>query len=134
MRRTLLAFAALALLSAPLVAQTPFRPEYLALGTGAKTATATAGAATLSESAGKVTSEALTTAAAATYTLTITNTRVEAGDQAFASVANGTNSAGAPVVQTVTPGNGTLVIVVRNSHASAAFNGTLRVSFLVLKN
>jgi hypothetical protein len=114
--------------------QPPYQPEFLGVGTGTKTATATAGAATLSKAAGTVTSEALTTAAAATYTLTITNTVVAAADQVFASVANGTNSAGSPVIQTVTPGAGSLVVVVRNSHASAAFNGTIKVSFLVLKN
>jgi hypothetical protein len=106
----------------------------LRLDTGTKTATATAGAATLSKTSGKVTSEALTTAAAATYTLTITNTRVVAVDQAFVSVANVTNSAGSPQVQSVTPGAGSLVVVIRNAHATEAFNGTLRISFFVLKN
>lgn len=102
--------------------------------TGTKTATATAGAATLSKLSGKVTSESLTTAAAAEYTLTVTNTRVAAADIAFASVANGTNSAGSPAVVRVTPGAGSLVVVVRNVHASAALNGTIVVSFVVLKN
>ena len=106
----------------------------LRLDTGTKTAAATAGAATLNKDSGKVTSEALTTAAAATYTLTITNSQVAAADLAFVSIANGTNSAGSPQVQSVTPGAGSLVVVVRNAHASAAFNGTLVVSFMVLKN
>lgn len=129
--------AALALFSAAAMAQVdrpPHQPEYLGVGTGTKTATATAGAATLSKSAGTVTSESITTAAAATYTLTITNTTVAAADQVFASVANGTNSAGAPTIMTVTPGAGSLVVVVRNAHASAALNGTIKISFVVLKN
>lgn len=135
MKRFLLGAAALFFLSAPLAAQEPppFRPEHLSVGSGTKTATATAGAATLNKSAGTVTSDALTTAAGANYTLTITNSFVAAGDQAFASVANGTNSAGLPVVATVTPGAGTLTVVVRNAHASAALNGTLLVSFVALK-
>ena len=43
------------------------------LDTGTKTATATAGAATLNKMSGTVTSESLTTAAGATYTLTVTD-------------------------------------------------------------
>lgn len=100
---------------------------------GHGTASATAGAATLSKSAGKVTSEAITTAAAALYTLTITNTQVAAADLAFASVANGTNTQGSPIIEKVTAGAGTLTILVRNAHASQAFNGTIVVSFMVVK-
>lgn len=98
------------------------------------TATATTGAATATGTAGKVTTESLTTAQNANYTLTITNTDVAAADLAFASVANGTNTQGTPVVLRVTPGAGTLTIVIRNAHDSAqAFNGTLVVSFFVVK-
>lgn len=94
------------------------------------TATATAGAATLANRFGKVTSEALTTAQNAIYTLTITNTAVAATDMVFASVANGTNSAGTPIIGSVTPAAGSLVITVINQHASAvALNGTVKVSF-----
>lgn len=97
------------------------------------TAAATAGAATLSKMAGKVTSEALTTAAAASYTLTITNTAIAAADMVFASVAYGTATTGVPVISRVTPGAGSVVIVITNEHASAALNGTIVVSFLVVK-
>lgn len=114
--------------------QAPFRPDSFSVDQGTKTATATAGAATLAKSAGVVTSEAVTTAAGANYVLTLTNSRVAAADQVFASVANGTNSAGSPVVATVQPAGGSVVITIRNAHASAAFNGTLRVSFLIVKN
>ena len=104
----------------------------LTVGTGTKTATATAGAATLSKPSGVVTSEALTTAAAATYTLTLTNTEIAATSQVLVSVGNGTNSAGLPVLATVTPGAGSAVIVVRNAHAADAFNGTIKITFVVL--
>lgn len=106
----------------------------LKLDTGTKTATASAGAATLSKSAGVITSEALTTAAAAAYTLTLTNTTIAAADQVFASVQNGTNTQGIPVIERVTPGVGSVVIVVRNLHASEALNGTIKVAFAGLKN
>jgi hypothetical protein len=102
--------------------------------TGVKTATATAGAATLASLAGKITTESLTTAQNAFYTLTITNTEVAAADVAFASVANGTNTQGTPMVVRVTPGAGSLVVVLQNKHASdQALNGTLLVSFFVVK-
>lgn len=101
---------------------------------GAKTATATAGAATLNKASGKVTSEALTTAAGGVYTLTLANSTVAAGDIVLATLANGTNTAGSPGVVRVAPGNGAVTIAVRNGDASAALNGTVIVSFVVLKN
>jgi hypothetical protein len=102
----------------------------LTVDSGTKTATATAGAATLNKGSGVVTSEALSTAAGATYTLTITNSTIVATDQVFASVQLGTATTGTPVVTTTTVGNGTITIVVQNIHASAALNGTIKVSFV----
>jgi hypothetical protein len=96
--------------------------------------TGAAGAATLSALQGKVTSEALTTAQNAFYTLTLTNDQIAAGDIVLASVANGTNSAGTPMIGRVQPAAGSCVIEVINKHATAqAFNGTVVVSFTVLK-
>lgn len=106
----------------------------LQIDTGTKTATATAGAATLNKNAGVVTSEALTTAAGATYTLTITDSAIAAADQVMASVQLGTATTGMPTVTTVTPGAGSLVVVVQNIHASVALNGTIKIAFVVAKN
>ena len=75
----------------------------LQLDTGTKTATATTGAATLAKDSGKITSESLTTAAGATYTLTLTNSAIAAADMVFASVAMGTATTGMPVVTRVSP-------------------------------
>lgn len=97
------------------------------------TATAAAGAATLSKMAGVITSEALTTAAGADYVLTITNTLAAAGDLCWASVDNGTNTTEGACVTRVTVGAGTITIRVRNLHASAALNGTVKISFLTCK-
>lgn len=106
----------------------------LRVDTGTKTATATAGAATLNKRAGKITSEALTTAQNAIYTLTLTNSDIAAADMVFASVTDGTNTQGTPMIGLVTPAAGSVVIEVINKHASAeAFNGTVVVSFLVVK-
>lgn len=106
----------------------------LVLDTGTKTASATGGAATLNKDAGVITSESLTTAAGASYTLTLTNSSVAAGDQVFASVQYGSATAGTPCITRVTPGSGSVVIVVQNIHASAALDGTIKISFLVVKN
>lgn len=109
-------------------------PGGIVLGSGTKTATATAGAATLNKLSGKVTTEALTTAAGATYTLTLTNSTVAAADIVLASFTNGSNSAGSPHIQRITPGAGSIAFTLRNSDAAAALNGTLVVSFVVIKN
>ena len=94
------------------------------------TGTAVANAVTMTGRFGKITTEALSTAAAATYTVTVTNTAIAATDMVMVSVDQGTNSAGAPSVQLVTPAAGSLVIIIKNVHASNAFNGTLLISFV----
>lgn len=103
------------------------------LDTGTKTATATAGAATLNKDSGKITTESLTTAHGSAYTLTLTNSAIAAADMVFASVKFGTATAGTPVVTTIAPAAGSVVIKVHNDHASDDFNGTLVISFMVVK-
>lgn len=97
------------------------------------TAAATAGAATLASRTGKITSESLSTAAGATYTLTITDTEIAAADIVMASVAMGTATTGQPAIMRITPAAGSVVIILQNLHASAALNGTIVVSFHVHK-
>ena len=94
-------------------------------------ATASSGAATLSTYKGQITSEALTTAAAATYTLTLTNTNISATSIVLVSVGNGTNTTVGPSLAGVTPGAGSATIVVRNTHASSALNGTIVINYVV---
>lgn len=109
----------------------------LRLDSGAKLGAviAAAGAATLNDMEGKVTSEALTTAQNAIYTLTLTNSEIAAADMVFVSISNGTNSAGTPMLGTVVPAAGSVVIQVINKHATAvAFNGTVVVSYFVRKS
>lgn len=96
------------------------------------TATASSNAATIDKQSGVVTSEALTTAGLAGFTLTLTNALIAATSIVLASVANGTNSQGTPVMGLITPGAGSATIIVRNVHATQALNGTLVISFLVL--
>jgi hypothetical protein len=102
------------------------------LSAGAVTGVAVAGAVTAHGQLLSITSEALTTAQDAVYTLTITNNRALAGGQAFVSVADGTNTQGTTVVTKVTVTAGSIVVKIANKHASAqALNGTLVISVVV---
>ena len=95
----------------------------------AKAATASSGAATLNNLSGTITTESLTTAGLAAYTLTLTDKYVTTTAIVNVTVDNGTNSAGTPAVGTVTPGAGSVVIKIYNLHATVAFNGTLKIRF-----
>jgi hypothetical protein len=106
----------------------------LHVDSGNKTATAVAGAATLNKTAGVVTSESLTTAVGAIYTLTLTDTAIASTDQVMATVQPGTSTTGTPSITTVDPAAGQLVIKVKNIDSTNAFNGTLLISFVAFKN
>lgn len=97
------------------------------------TTTAAAGAATLNKMAGVVTTEALTTAGLASYTLTLTNSTIAAADLVFFSIANGTNTAGTPLTGLAKPSAGSCTFTVYNAHGTVALNGTIVISFFVLK-
>ena len=104
------------------------------IATEVGTATASSAAATLNDLAGLITSEALTTAQNAFYTLTLTNSKIAAGDLVFASVQDGTNTQGTPMIGQIKPAAGSCTIEVINKHASAeAFNGTIKIAFWVVK-
>ena len=96
-----------------------------------RTATASSGAATLSQPQGTITSESLTTAAGATYTLTLTNTLVTAASNVKAAAFLKSSTVGGPlVVSSVAPAAGSVVIVVTNN-GTAAVSGTIAVLFMV---
>ena len=103
------------------------------LDTGTKTATAVAGAATLNKLSGVVTSEALSTAAAGTYVLTVIDSQIAATDLVFGSVSLGTSTTGLPDVTSIKPAAGSVVITVQNA-GTVAFNGTLKIAFAAIKN
>jgi hypothetical protein len=104
---------------------------------GSINVTAVAGAATANAGAVVVTTESLSTAAGGQYTLTLTNSVINAsgsnGDIVTADIWNGTNTTGTPSVTSTTPGTGSVVVVVQNVHASAAFNGTLKIGITVTR-
>lgn len=91
--------------------------------------TAVAGAATAHGEVGTITTEPLTTAAGATYTLTLNNSYMGPKSHVVASVANGTNAQGDPSLGTVAESEFGVVITVVNRHASQAFNGTLKIKY-----
>ena len=132
-KKALTAFQALALAAFVALVAQPLPSFAQSTAVTAGTATATSGAATLANNYGVITSESLSTAAGATYTLTVTDTNIVATDLCMASDQYGTSTTGSPAVMTVTPGAGTLVIKVQNIHASAALNGTIVISFACLK-
>lgn len=95
--------------------------------------TAASGAATLNQENCEVTTESLTTAQNAIYTLTLTNSKIKATSFVFVTVGNGSNTQGTPMLGIATPAAGSVVITVINKHASAqAFNGTLKIKVLVV--
>jgi hypothetical protein len=99
-------------------------------GTGTVTLSTNAG--TVDTLAGKITTEALTTAAGAAATLTITDDKCAAADIVLITQNGGTNTTGTPTISVV-PGAGSFVITLTNRHASAAFNGTFILGFQIVK-
>ena len=105
-------------------------------GTAAITGTGATGTATLSKKTGILTSAALTTAAAGTHTVTLTNTKITAASvvvcNARRAAGVGAATTGIPYVTKVIPGAGTVDIEITNIHASAPLNGTIEIPFEVV--
>lgn len=96
------------------------------------TATSTAAAATNNHTGSVITTEALTTAAGADYTFTLTDANIGANSIVLISIANGTNTTVYPVAHSIQPAAGSVVFKIRNAHASSALNGTLVISVVAL--
>ena len=97
-----------------------------------QTATGSAGASTLNGVKGTITTESLSTAASTTYTETLTNSSIAANSIVLVTVGAGTSTTGQATVAQVTPGAGSATIKIQNASTSAALNGTLTISFLVV--
>lgn len=94
--------------------------------------TASSNALTIHGQQGVVTTEALTTAAGSAQAITITNNKVSVGDIVVVTRNGGTSTTGTLEINAVCTAN-TLTITLTNRHASAAFNGTFILGFLVIK-
>jgi len=102
------------------------------------TATSSAGAVTLNNKCGVITTEALTTVKDSEYTLTVTSSSIAAADIVIAMVQNALNTAGEPSITRVTPAAGSVAIVVKNLltgplGTGASFNNTLKISYFTIK-
>lgn len=109
---------------------------YVDIGTGsAAVDSSVAGSITMNKPAGAVTTGATDAAQNAFYTLTLTNDNIKTSSIILASVSNGSNTQGTPMVgKIVITGDGAATIQIINKHASAeAFNGTLKIWFLVVR-
>jgi hypothetical protein len=97
------------------------------------TATSTAGAATLNTISGMIQTEALTTAAGSTYTMTLTNSLISTANTPPSPVPqiemlSFSNTAGSVQINSITNGTGSVVAVFQNV-GTAAFNGTFLIPF-----
>lgn len=96
------------------------------------TVAAVAGAATLNKGIGTVVSESLTTAALSTYTLTLTNNMITAASIVFANVQlSAPAETGLPQIVSITAVAGSVSVIIKNIHATAAFDGTLEINYVV---
>ncbi len=79
-----------------------------------------------------ITTLSLSTAAAATHTLTLLSPAITSKSILQVEVGNGSNTAGTPAIASVTPAdNGSAAIIIQNIHSANAFNGTLKVGVIV---
>lgn len=100
----------------------------IANGTG----TTSTNAVTINAGCGVITTESLTTAAGASQAITLTNSFIASTDMLMMTINGGTSTTGSIEVRAV-PGSGSATITLYNRHASAAFNGTFILAFLVVK-
>lgn len=112
------------------VAASAFQLAALSAAINVNTQTSTANAATSSTFMGRIVTEAVTTAAGANYTMTLTNTICTATSNVQAAVYSGTNTVPGPIIFSITPAAGSCVILVRNN-GTAALNGTLVIVWMV---
>lgn len=96
------------------------------------TATSTAAAATTGTQSSVITTEALATAAGATYTFTLTNALINANSVVIPVVGKGTATTGGLTPIFVTPTTGSAVIIFQNVTA-APLNGTTKI-FVFIHN
>jgi len=113
------------------VAASPFQVASAAAALIQNTTTSTAHTGTLNTTSGLMLTEALTTAAGATYTFQIVNSLITATSAApQVQIHDGTNTAGNAEVTSITNATGTTTAVFTNT-GTAAWNGTKIITFHV---
>lgn len=104
------------------------------IGTQGGSVSALGGSVTVNGQRATVSSEALTTATLAVSVVDIKNTSVGPGSQIFASVYNGTNTGGVPVVSEVKSkiaGSCSVTIANVGGASAGAFNGNVRINIFI---
>ena len=88
-------------------------------------------AVTASGMAGVITTSSLSTAGAASYAITWTNTFISTTSVVFLTISGGTNTT-ENITFTVVPGSGSATLTIYNNTAATALNGTIFISYLVM--
>lgn len=87
---------------------------------------------TLNASAGYITTVSSTLAANGSATFTVNNTNARSDSCIVANVSNYSGTTGVPVITVDNPVNNAFSITVTNVSDSAALNGTIKISFIVV--
>lgn len=103
-----------------------------AISVDAVAGTSASGAITLNCVAFNITTESLTTAAAAEYTLTMTNNRISADSIVLFTVWRWSTTQWTMIAGWATPSAWSTTLVMTNTHASEALNGTLKIKWIIL--
>jgi hypothetical protein len=113
------------------VAASAFQIASLAASLIQNTATSTVHTATLNTTSGLMLTESLSTAAGATYTFQLVNSLITATSNVpQVQMRDGTNTAGAASVTSITNAAGTATVVFTNT-GTAAWNGTKIITFAI---
>jgi hypothetical protein len=89
-------------------------------------------AVSVTAQAGIITTVSATTAADSATQFTVNHPDVNANSVVFANIMNYAGSAGLPSLYIDNPSTGSFVVTIQNHHASAALNGALKISYLIL--
>lgn len=89
-------------------------------------------AVTINHQSGVITTSSLTTAGAATYVITLTNSFIATSSVVLVSLMGGSNNATFDISMKATAASGSSVITIYNNTSATALNGTLIIGFLVV--
>lgn len=111
---------------------TPSGTAVILIG-NSSTGTEAGGSVTINAQRGLITTSSLTTGSLTVASFDLVNNKIGTTSQVFASVYNGTNSQGVPLVTGVKVATtGSATINLYNASTTQALNGTLKVNFIVL--
>lgn len=113
--------------------QMAMSPTDLSVGQGSKFVVASNGDAELNQPSGRIITDVLDTAPGEMYVLILQNSVARADDILLFSVAFAGNASGFPVISTTQQANGSITFAIRNVDADTPFNGTLQITFLIVR-